>query len=122
MILAEPDLGLSGEDQLVVANIARYHRRALPSLRHSQFRGLTEPDRRRVKILGGLLRLADGLDCQHLRHVRQVELTLTERRLMVRCRTVGDATSEKAAARQKSDLLEEALGRGIGLDWISMSG
>jgi exopolyphosphatase/guanosine-5'-triphosphate,3'-diphosphate pyrophosphatase len=122
MILAEADLGLSSGDQLVVATIARYHRRALPSLRHASYRRLTESDRQRVKILGGLLRLADGLDRQHLRHVRQVKLTLTERRLVVRCRTVGDATGEKAAAEHKSDLLAEAIARGVELDWNSTSG
>ncbi|MEI7835713.1 MAG: HD domain-containing protein, partial [Planctomycetota bacterium] len=116
MILASADLGLSAQDQLVVANIARYHRRALPSLRHAKYRQLAESDRRRVKTLGGLLRLADGLDFRHLGRVRQVKLAMTDRRLAVRCRTVGDAEEEKAAARNKSDLLEVALGRSVDLD------
>ncbi|MCY2927022.1 MAG: HD domain-containing protein [Planctomycetota bacterium] len=122
MILAEADLGLSAENQLVVANTARYHRRALPSLRHAKFRQLTEPDRRRVKTLGGLLRLADGLDCRHLGRVRQVKVTLTDRRLVVHCRAVGEAREEDAAARNKRDLLEDAIRRNVALDWNWISG
>jgi putative phosphoesterase len=117
MILAEPDIGLVKRDQLVVANIARYHRRALPSLAHANYRRLGESDRQRVRLLGGLLRLADGLDCQHLKRVRQVKLSLTDRRLIVRCQTAGDAAGERVAARHKSDLLEDVLDRRVELEW-----
>jgi exopolyphosphatase/guanosine-5'-triphosphate,3'-diphosphate pyrophosphatase len=120
MILAEPDLGLSRPDQLMVANIARYHRRALPSLAHANYCRLGGSDRRRVRILAGLLRLADGLDRQHLRRIRQVKLTLTDGRLIVRCQTVGDAADEKSIAQIKSNLLEQALNRHLQLDWCSI--
>lgn len=122
MILAEGELGLSEADRLVVANIARYHRRALPTLAHAHFRWLDEPGRKRVRLLGGLLRLADALDCQHGQHVRQVALTLTGKRLLVACRSVGEAAPERLAAHHKSDLLAEALGRRIDLDWNTISG
>lgn len=121
MILAEPNLGLSDRDQLLAANIARYHRRALPSLRHAKYRQLIEADRRRVKLLAGLLRLADGLDSGHRGRVRRVILALGDRKLLVHCRTVGDATAEKASGPAKCDLIEDALGRGVEFDWDGRS-
>lgn len=58
-----PDL--SEEERYEVACIARYHRRAMPSLEHEEFAALSRPARKRVSILSALLRIADALDYDH---------------------------------------------------------
>ena len=120
MILAQADLGLSRPDQLMVANIARYHRRALPSPGHANYRRLGRSDRRRVRILAGMLRLADGLDRQHLQRIGWVKLTLTAGLLIVECQTIGDAADEQSTAKTKGNLLEHALSRRLQLEWCSI--
>ncbi len=117
MILAASDLGLTKGEQAVVANVARYHRRALPAGRHANYRRLNEGDRATVRLLGGLLRLADGLDCRHRGVVRSVEARATPRRLNLAIHAAREAEAEKRAARGKADLLEQALGRKVLFRW-----
>src|SRR5437879_13206841 len=57
--------GYSPREVEVIANIARYHRKAAPKKRHPNFGRLDRPDRRLVKQLSSILRVADGLDRTH---------------------------------------------------------
>ncbi len=52
----------SPREREIVANVARYHRKALPKPRHENFARLSGADQELVGKLGGILRLADGLD------------------------------------------------------------
>ena len=116
MILAARGLGLSGREQAVVANVARYHRRALPEAGHAEYRRLCEEDRKLVHVLGGLLRLGDGLDCQHLSRVRSIECRPDGAKLVLACRTSGSAGPERQTAEEKKDLLEAALGLPVAME------
>jgi len=117
MILAAPDLGLSGRERAVVANVARYHRRALPAPRHDEYRRLAAADRKLVRMLGGILRLADGLDRRHRGCVQGVTCRREGRRLVVACRAAGPALPEREAAEEKKDLLAAAIGGPVVLEW-----
>ena len=56
-------LGYSEAEHLMVAAIARYHRRSLPKKRHESWQALaTRENRRRVSEMALLLRLAAALD------------------------------------------------------------
>jgi exopolyphosphatase/guanosine-5'-triphosphate,3'-diphosphate pyrophosphatase len=59
-------LGISPEEQVVIANVARYHRGAAPKKRHGNFGGLDAVLRDRVRRLSSLLRVADGFDRGHV--------------------------------------------------------
>src|SRR5947209_13405945 len=48
-----------------IACIARYHRRALPSMSHEEYASLSRRARKRVSALAALLRVADALDYSH---------------------------------------------------------
>jgi exopolyphosphatase / guanosine-5'-triphosphate,3'-diphosphate pyrophosphatase len=120
MILAAEDLGLTAREHLVVANVARYHRKALPDERHGNYRKLSGPDRLLVSTLAGILRLADGMDVQHLARVQTVAVKTAPRQITVACQTSGDAGEEMRAARNKSDLLKLALHRRVVLKWPAM--
>ncbi|QYK49511.1 MAG: CHAD domain-containing protein [Phycisphaeraceae bacterium] len=58
----------------IIANIARYHRRAEPSGRHGSYKLLSRPDRRIVKALAAILRVADGLDRAHTQLISDISL------------------------------------------------
>jgi exopolyphosphatase/guanosine-5'-triphosphate,3'-diphosphate pyrophosphatase len=66
--------GFTPRELRLIANIARYHRKALPSDHHVEYVALAEDDRRLVRRLGGLLRLADGLDLDHFQLVEAVSV------------------------------------------------
>ena len=58
-------LGYSQAEHLMVAAIARYHRRSLPKKRHEAWQTLIKKDNRRVvSEMALLLRLAAALDCR----------------------------------------------------------
>src|SRR4029078_12777159 len=68
--------GLSSEELLVIANIARYHQRAHPHSKHETFDALPPKLQRSVRILSALLRIADGLDRTHFSVVRTVDVKI----------------------------------------------
>ena len=62
----------TAREKAVVANLARYHRKAEPSPAHAAFAALDTPDRRLVAELAALLRIADGLDRAHANAVASI--------------------------------------------------
>jgi exopolyphosphatase/guanosine-5'-triphosphate,3'-diphosphate pyrophosphatase len=50
--------GLSPVEVPTIALVARYHRHARPTKRHAAFAALGKKERRRVRLLAGILRLA----------------------------------------------------------------
>jgi exopolyphosphatase/guanosine-5'-triphosphate,3'-diphosphate pyrophosphatase len=104
--------GLSAEEVEMVAQIARYHRRALPENSHAAFKVLTRVSRRTLGMLGGLLRMADALDRTHFLVVQAVSVKVGKS-VTIRLRTSGDAEMETWAARGRADLFEQAFNRSV---------
>jgi len=66
--------GFSEAEKSIIANIARYHRKALPKPTHTDYIGLPENDREMVDRLSSILRIADGLDRGYENRVKQVRI------------------------------------------------
>jgi exopolyphosphatase / guanosine-5'-triphosphate,3'-diphosphate pyrophosphatase len=64
--------GLSDHQREIVACIARFHRRSLPETTHALMAGLDVGERRLVRKLATLLRVADSLDRSHHQPVRDL--------------------------------------------------
>jgi exopolyphosphatase / guanosine-5'-triphosphate,3'-diphosphate pyrophosphatase len=103
--------GFSPREQELIANIARYHRRALPKKSHDNLQGLSSEDRRSVARLGGILRLADGLDRRRSSTVESISCHLDHEKLRIRLSGAEDLSVEIYGGRNKSDLFENAFGR-----------
>lgn len=112
----------SQRHRLVVGSIARYHRKALPSPKHDHFVALNATDRRDVRVLGGLLRLADALDTTHRSVVRGVNCRFDDRRIYVECmvRRESRNAAEWGRAVRKADLLVKAMDRDVCVEWQSL--
>jgi exopolyphosphatase/guanosine-5'-triphosphate,3'-diphosphate pyrophosphatase len=76
-------LGMSPMEQLVVANVARYHRGAPPSKAHPSYGSLAKPMREQVRRLSAILRLADGLDRGHISAVDRVKVRWLRNRIRI---------------------------------------
>ncbi|HSD27331.1 MAG TPA: Ppx/GppA phosphatase family protein [Vicinamibacteria bacterium] len=105
--------GLRGFDPVeieLVANVARYHRRGHPRKAHAEFEALPKPARQVVRVLAGILRVADALDRSHRQAIRT--LTVAERggALRIRGEATGDCELELWGVLRRTPLLEEALG------------
>jgi len=74
-------LGLTPADQIVVANVARYHRGAEPQKKHENLVSLDKPMRAKIMRLAAILRVADGFDRGHAGAVQAVKSRWTQRAL-----------------------------------------
>ncbi|HEX6951129.1 MAG TPA: Ppx/GppA phosphatase family protein [Nitrospira sp.] len=106
--------GLSSDELLVIANIARYHRRAHPHSKHESFDELTPRLQRSVRILASLLRIADGLDRTHFSVVRTVDVKIGAT-VKIIAHVTGDAELEAWAAKGRADLFERTFRRRVQL-------
>jgi len=112
--------GLRGFEPLeieILANVARYHRRGLPRKQHEGFAALPAEARRTVRVLAGVLRVADALDRSHRRPVRRLRVVTAGRAVQVRCEVTGNAELEGWGVARRADLLEKILGRPVRFDW-----
>lgn len=110
-IIYNSDLfGLTREDLAIVALVARYHRRALPSPTHPEYMALGRDDRIAVSKLAALIRVADALDRNHLQNVRDFTIARMPDRLLISVRKIEDLTLERLALKEKGVLFEEVYG------------
>src|SRR5579863_7537721 len=73
-LVANSDLpGFTLTEREFIANLCRYHRKALPSPDHDNLRLLDAEGQRAVAYLIPLLRMADSLDRSHGQRIRSVE-------------------------------------------------
>jgi exopolyphosphatase/guanosine-5'-triphosphate,3'-diphosphate pyrophosphatase len=111
-ILTVSDLfGLTRDDMELVANIARYHRRALPQKSHIPFMALDRDARTTASKLAAVLRLANALDADHLQKVRDVRIVRGAETWFLEVEGGGDMTLERLVAQARADLFQEIFGR-----------
>ena len=108
------------EERQEIACIARYHRRALPSMSHEEFATLSRSARKRVSALASLLRIADALDYRHDGRVLRVvpEPELCNNKIWTLCltlRPLADLDAELEHAYEKADLFEKVFKRKLQL-------
>jgi len=117
IILTTPMLNLTNKERLIVGSIARYHRKALPNLKHDHYAALTEAERKNVDVLAGILRLADGLDSAHQVRVRDIIVKVTPKKIAIRCTVQSEKKEEEETASEKTDLLRQVFNRPIVISW-----
>lgn len=84
LILHADLLGVSPEEQVVIAHVARYHRGQAPSkTRHRDFARLDVAARRKIRRLAALVRVADGLDRGHVSAVGLIRVRWLDRALRI---------------------------------------
>ncbi len=106
-------LGMSPVEQVIVANVARYHRGPQPKTKHRNYSGLDKQSRRIVKRLSAILRVADGFDRGHSAAVDRVEAKWTDGALLLRAKPsdkARDVQLELWGADRKARLLEKLAG------------
>ncbi len=117
MILSTPLLPFDSKERLIIGSIARYHRKALPSLEHDHFAALDPEEREIVKKLAAILRVADGLDAAHQRRVQDVSAKIRTEKVTLTCLVIQPAPDEAASAARKADLFEQVYGARLAFKW-----
>ncbi len=105
-------MGFTDREVELIAQVARFHRRSAPSEeKHPEFAALAEADRRVVRSLAALLRVAIGLDRNHDGSVRDVRVAAIDDGVEIRLipADAGDLAMEVLTAGDRSSLLAELL-------------
>jgi len=103
--------GFTPRERELIAQIGRYHRKALPKKKHESFTRLVSSDRVLVMRLGGIVRLADGLDRRRSSMVTALDCTLSKSALTVRVKGESDVSVELFGAKKNGELFEAAFHR-----------
>lgn len=110
-IISQSELpGFTPTEILMVANVARYHRKGEPAEHHDQFMELSGSERGRVSRLAAILRLADALDREHRQAVRDIRLDRSDGSVRLDLRGSGDLLLERWAVQRKAALFERTFG------------
>ncbi|MCX7023163.1 MAG: HD domain-containing protein [Spirochaetes bacterium] len=111
IVLNSELFGLHLDDQVIVANCVRYHRKAGPNSSHPNFMGLSREDRTIVRKLAAILRVADSLDRGHSQSVSITGAELREDRLVLATESRGgDLSLERVSLAEKGDMFEDVFG------------
>jgi exopolyphosphatase/guanosine-5'-triphosphate,3'-diphosphate pyrophosphatase len=116
LIMHGDRLPFSSRDRQIVALLSRYHRRRGPRRKDREFGMLSREDRRVVRRLSGMLRIAEGLDRGHTAIVEKVAIEFCPTRLTIRAvpRYAGaDLSLECWGAQEQADVLAKVLGREV---------
>lgn len=108
-----PDDGL----RMITASIARYHRKADPAVKHGHFQELSEKERDMVRKLSAILRIADGMDWEHLDNVRDIHCRIEKDSVTLYCRVEHPSEEEKMRTLEKGSLFEKVFERRLSISW-----
>ncbi len=102
--------GLTRHDLLIVALVARYHRRASPKPSHQGYVTLGREERIAVSKLAAMLRVADALERSRSQRIQDLTCHREKDQLVIAIPNAGDLSLEQLALKQKGPLFEEVFG------------
>jgi exopolyphosphatase/guanosine-5'-triphosphate,3'-diphosphate pyrophosphatase len=110
-------LGFTEREKEIIANIARYHRKSHPKLKHEGFRLLSNDEQRIVVKLAAILRVADGLDRSHRSLLKSVHITVKGKSMTLRLHRKSKANidMELWGVDRKKQLFEETFDKQLSL-------
>jgi len=108
--------GFEPEEIEVMALVARYHRQATPKRSHEGYGDLKRKQRRAVRTLAAILRLAESLDRSHAQSVGAIELHDRGDDDLLQVRTSGDAELELWAAQRHAAPFERMTGKPLRIE------
>ena len=112
--------GFQPEEEGLMSLVARYHRAASPTDAHEHYRTCTEAQKRRVRQLASLLRIAEGLDRSHFQNVVALRARLTDETLALSIATKGDPQLEVWSGKEEGKMFETEFGRTLTVEPTTM--
>jgi|SRR5579871_84701 len=116
-LVANSDLpGFTNRERELIANLCRYHRKALPMLDHANLLPLTSEERRSLTLLIPLLRIADNLDRSHDERIDSLQCLLKDGQVVLTVQSKSDVDLEQWAVERTAQTFREVYGREIVLN------
>jgi exopolyphosphatase/guanosine-5'-triphosphate,3'-diphosphate pyrophosphatase len=102
--------GFSSTEVALLGNLVRYHTGGRPRRKNEDFAALSRDEQRRVRVMAGILQVADALDRSHNQPIRSLDVSTHSGQLRLRAIAEDGGDVERWAADQRRALLEETLG------------
>jgi exopolyphosphatase/guanosine-5'-triphosphate,3'-diphosphate pyrophosphatase len=102
--------GIGPTNLELIAQVARYHRRASPKQSHKRYMALDRDQRVVVSKLASILRIAVALDASRSQNIHSIQVARSNGKLVVSTDDVNDLTLEQLALQQSGTLFEETYG------------
>jgi exopolyphosphatase/guanosine-5'-triphosphate,3'-diphosphate pyrophosphatase len=117
LILNDTQLPFTSLERRIIANIARYHRKALPKPSHYNLSTLDRETLHKVEILASILRLADSLDYTHQSVAEVLNVKMGTKRITIEYVSKTKAILEEQTFNKKKDLFEKVFAKHVVLIW-----
>jgi exopolyphosphatase/guanosine-5'-triphosphate,3'-diphosphate pyrophosphatase len=98
-------------EKLVIANIARYHRKNTPKPTHLEFMRLTPADQETVRKMAALLRIADSLIRADGNRVNHIDISVTDEQCHFTIFSNNPCVEEIESFSKRKDLFINTFGR-----------
>ena len=115
-IVRNSDLpGFTEAEKEIIANIARYHRKSHPKIKHEGFVMLSDDEKQIVSKMSAILRIADGLDRSHAALVTGVKALVQSKSVLIQVNHQRDAFPEMEmwGAERKKDLFSLVFNKNV---------
>jgi exopolyphosphatase/guanosine-5'-triphosphate,3'-diphosphate pyrophosphatase len=110
IIRAQDIMGFSDREREIVANIARYHSEEIPQKLHENYLLLEDRDQIIVSKLAGIIRISEALDISHRQKIQEINITNTERELILNVKINEDILLEEWSFASHMTFFEEVMG------------
>jgi CHAD domain-containing protein len=111
LIHSDEHLPLTVEERGAIGLLAVSHRGKSRFDRSGYFGLLSRDQQEVIYLLAGVLRVADGLDGLHRSRVRSLRCEVADDKVICRVLASSDCSDEVSMAKEKAEVLEQALGR-----------
>lgn len=110
LIISSDILGFTGAERHIIANVAYYHSKGIPSDTDSNFADLTPSQKATVSKLSAIIRLADAIDRSHLQKASHGEVALRGEELIITVTSREDMSLEGWTFADKAGFFEDVFG------------
>lgn len=113
-LVANSDLpGFTDRERELIANLCRYHRKAMPAADHSNLGPVSAEEQHTITLLAPLLRLADNLDRSHEQRIESLECSVRNGQVVLKLGSKSDIDLEQWAAERTAEVFRQVYDREI---------
>jgi len=110
LIMNSEILGLTQDELIMVANIARYHRRSCPEPSHAEYMSMSRERRMIVNKLAAILRVADALDVSRTQQIKGFTCKIRKNELTLSVEGNPDLIMERRSLAEKANMFADIYG------------
>lgn len=110
IIEANPVIGLSDDENEIIAEIARYHSAEAPEVRQHHYSHLGADIQMTVAKLVAIVRLADAMDDSRQQKIKSISVSVREDAVTITAHSMENLALEEWAFQRKAKLFREVYG------------